>query len=159
MKVKRKTYLQSTCGIVTINDYSSFSWVFLLHNKASAIIALRQFLALVQNQFSNMVKSWMSDVGGEYKSDKFLTMLKDIKINVLQFVPHTPQQNSCAEHFMHTCMDKAEAMCHQACLPQSWWEFAVEHTVHLYNQTPIKHLEWHIPYKLLYHSAPDISDF
>ena len=101
----------------------------------------------------------MSDAGGEYKSNKFLTTLKDNGINVLQSVPHTPQQNGRAERFMRTCMDKAEAMCHQACLPQSWWEFAVEQAVHLYNRTPIKRLGWHTPYELLYHSAPDISHF
>ena len=117
--------------ITFVDDYSSFSWVVLLCNKASAISALMQFLAIVKNQFSNTVKSWMSDAGGEYKSDKFLTMLKDNGINVLQSVPHTPQQNGCAEHFIHTYMDKAEAMRHQACLPQSWWEFAVEQAVHL----------------------------
>jgi hypothetical protein len=56
-------------------------------------------------------------------------------------------------------MDKAKAMRHQACLPQSWWEFAVEQAVHLYNWTPIKRLGWCTPYELLYHSAPDISHF
>jgi hypothetical protein len=145
--------------ITFIDDYSSFSCIVLLHNKALAINALIQFLAIVKNQFSNTIKSWMSNAGGEYKSDKFLTMLKDNGINILQSVPHTPQQNGHAECFMRTCMDKAEAMHHQACLPQSWWEFAVEHAVHVYNQTPIQRLEWRTPYKLLYHSAPDISHF
>ena len=101
----------------------------------------------------------MSDTGGEYKSDKFLTMLKDNGINVLQSVPHTLQQNGRAECFMHTCMDKAKAMHHQACLPQLWWEFTVEQAVHLYNRTPIKRLGWRTPYELLYHTAPDISHF
>ena len=36
-------------------------------------------------------------------------------------------QNGRAEHLMHTLMDKAEAMRHQACIPQSWWEFAFAH--------------------------------
>ena len=76
--------------ITFVDNYSSFSWVVLLHNKALAISALMQFLAIIKNQFSNTVKSWMSDAGGEYKSDKFLTMLKDNGINVLQSVPHTP---------------------------------------------------------------------
>ena len=101
--------------ITFVDNYSSFFWVVLLCNKALAITALMQFLAIVKNQFSNTVKN--CDAGGEYKSDKFLTTLKDNGINVLQSVPHTPQQNGCAEHFMHTCIDKAEAMRHQACLP------------------------------------------
>ena len=95
-----------------------------------------------------MVKQWMSDAGGEYKSDEFICTLKDNGIKVLQSVPRTPQQNEHAECFMRTCMDKAESMCHEACIPDSWWEFSVEYAVHCYNRTwcnaligihPIKH--------------------
>ena len=113
-----------------IDDYMLFSWIVLLHNKASAIAALQHFLATVKNQFNAIIKHWMSDAGGEYKSDAFLKMLKDNGINVMQSTPNTPQQNGRAEQFNRTCMDKAEAMHHQACLPQSYWEFAVEHAVH-----------------------------
>jgi hypothetical protein len=52
----------------------------------------------------------MSDAGGEYKSDVFLKTLKDPGIKVLQSIPHTPQQNGHAEHFMCTVMDKAQSM-------------------------------------------------
>ena len=62
----------------------------------------------------------MSDASGEYKSDAFLKILKDEGITVHQSAPHTPQQNGRAERFMHTVMDKAQAMRLDACLPQSW---------------------------------------
>ena len=39
-------------------------------------------------------------------------------------------------------MDKAQAMRIDACLPQSWWEFAVNTATHLYHHTPVCHLEW-----------------
>ena len=45
----------------------------------------------------------------------------------------------------------------QACLPQSWWEFAVEHAVYCYNRTPLRHLEWQTPYTVLKNEVPDIS--
>jgi hypothetical protein len=32
-----------------LNDFSSFAWIVLLWDKASAIIALKQFLAMVRN--------------------------------------------------------------------------------------------------------------
>jgi transposase InsO family protein len=87
-----------------------YAWITLLHDKASAITALRQWLALIKNQFDTTIKEWMSDAGGEYKSDVFLKTLKDAGITVLQSTPHTPQQNGCAERFMRTIMDKAQAM-------------------------------------------------
>jgi hypothetical protein len=45
----------------------------------------------------------------------------------------------------------------EACLPQSWWEFAVEYAVHIYNRTPIRYLKWCTPYEALNSVLPDIS--
>ena len=45
---------------------------------------------------------------------------------------------------MCTMMDKAEAY-----ILLSYWEFAIQHTVHIYNQSLMKQLNWHTLYKLL----------
>ena len=63
--------------IVFLDDYTSHAWITLLRDKVSAISALKQWLALIKNQFDLMIKEWMSDAGGEYKSDAFLKHLKD----------------------------------------------------------------------------------
>src|SRR3984893_12489818 len=54
-------------------------------------------------------------------------------------------------------MDKSEAMRHGACLPDSWWEFAIEHAVYCYNRTPIKCLKWCTPFEVIHRQKPDIS--
>src|ERR1700746_3210313 len=54
-------------------------------------------------------------------------------------------------------MEKAEAMRHEACIPDSWWEFSVEHTIHCYNQTPIMRLKWRTPFEAMTAQKPDIS--
>ena len=143
--------------ITFIDDYTSCAWVVHLCKKSVAIEALNQFLALVKTQYKVDVKEWMSDAGGEYKSDAFIKTLKDVGIKILQSAPHTPQQNGRAERFMHTVMDKAEAMRLEACLPDSWWEFAVTHAVHVYNRTPVRRLEWKTPYELLNGEKPEVS--
>jgi hypothetical protein len=112
---------------------------------------------LVKTQYGTDIKEWMSDAGGEYKSDAFLKTLKDVGIKILQSAPHTPQQNGCAERFMRTIMDKAQSMRFDACMPQSWWEFAIQHATHVYNRTPMRCLKWDTPYTLLNGEAPDIS--
>jgi len=73
-----------------IDDYTSYAWVVLLCEKLAAITALKQFMALVKTQYSTDIKEWMSDAGGEYKSDAFLKTLKDAGIKILQSAPHTP---------------------------------------------------------------------
>ena len=88
---------------------------------------------MVSTQFKIQVEQWMSDAGGEYKSKAFDLMLKEQGICILQSAPHTPQQDSCAERFMRTVMDKSEAMRHEACIPESWWEFSIAHATHVYS--------------------------
>jgi hypothetical protein len=140
-----------------LDDYTSYAWIVLLRDKASAIIALKQFMAMAKTQYGADIKEWMSDAGGEYKSDAFLKTLKDAGIKILQSVPHTPQQNGRAERFMRTVMDKAESMRIDACIPQSWWEFSVLHALHCYNRTPLRRHKWQTPYGVLNDRIPDIS--
>ena len=54
-------------------------------------------------------------------------------------------------------MEKAESMCLQACIPQSWWEFSIEHATHVYNCTLMRHLNWQTPYTLLYEERPSVE--
>ena len=67
-------------------------------------------MAMVKTQHSTNIRGWMSNAGGEYKSNAFLETLKDAGIKILQSALHTSQQNGCTECFMHTVMDKAESM-------------------------------------------------
>ena len=54
-------------------------------------------------------------------------------------------------------MEKAKSMRLQACLPQSWWEFALDHATHVYNRTPIRRLSWLTPYTMLTGDKPSID--
>ena len=54
-------------------------------------------------------------------------------------------------------MDKSEAMCHEACIPESWWEFSIAHAIHVYNCTPLCHHNWQTPFEVLHGSQPDIA--
>ena len=58
-----------------------------------------------------------------------------------------------------TIMEKAQALHFSACLPEPWWEFAILHTVHLYNRTPVQQLQWKTPYELIHNQPPDVSHF
>ncbi|TFY60406.1 hypothetical protein EVJ58_g5173 [Rhodofomes roseus] len=98
--------------ILYYDDYTSNAWTVNLRNKSAAITATHQFLAMAKNQYGKKVKKWMSDAGGEYKSEVFDKMLKDEGIQILQSLPHTPQENGRVERLNRTIMDKAEAMRH-----------------------------------------------
>lgn len=145
-----ESYYSQRYAIIYFDDFTSFAWVSLLRRKNDALTTTRDFLAMVNTQFTRPVQQWMSDAGGEYKSDAFDAMLRQHGVCVLQSAPHTPQQNGRAERFMRTMMDKGEAMRHTACIPPSWWNFTVEHAVHVYNRTPMHRLHWRTPFQALH---------
>ena len=136
--------------IVFLDNYTSAAWTVNLRIKDAALTATFQFIELVKNKFNSTIIQWMSDAGGEYKLKAFEKMLKDKGIEIFQSIPYAHQQNGRAERIIRTITEKAESMRLQACIPQSWWEFSIEHATHVYNRTPMRRLNWQTPYTLLY---------
>ena len=108
----------------------------MLRRKSEADPAIQQFIAMAKTQYNALICEFMIDAGGEFKSRELTKFLKKLGIHILTSVPHMHQQNGHAERFIQTIMDKAQAARLEACIPQNWWEFAVNYTVHVYNFTP-----------------------
>ena len=125
--------------------------------KDAALPATKQFIAMAETQYQARVQEWRSDAGGEYTSNVFVAMLKDRGICVTQSVPYAHQQNGRAEWIIRMLMERAESMRLQACLPQSYWEFALDHATHVYNRTPICQLKWHSPYEWMRNERPSVD--
>jgi transposase InsO family protein len=75
------------------------------------------------------IDKWVSDGGGEYISKELSSWMSRQGADMVMSTPYQPQQNGQAKRFNHTINDKADAMQFQACIPDSWWEFAVLHAV------------------------------
>lgn len=138
-----------------LDDFTSHAWVIMLGKKSAAVKAIRQFTALVKNQYSSSIKRWWFDGGGEFKP--FEEEMREMGILLEKSLPYEQQQNGRAERFNRTIMDKAQALRFDACLPDSWWEFSVEHALHLYNRTPLKRHLWKTPVETLTKEKPDVS--
>jgi hypothetical protein len=56
-------------------------------------------------------------------------------------------------------VEKAQAICLEACIPQNWWEFAVSYAVHVYNCTPLKcsSNDYKTLFERLHHTKPDVA--
>ena len=63
----------------------------MLTAKDKTILATKQFLAYIKNQYHVAVQMWITDRGGEYKSSAYDNLLKNKGIRILQSVPYTPQ--------------------------------------------------------------------
>ena len=55
---------------------------------------------MVKMQHNALIREFMIDAGGEFKSDGLRTFLKELGINILTSVPHMHQQNGHAERFI-----------------------------------------------------------
>jgi hypothetical protein len=55
-------------GLVIVDDYSCFTWVFFLHDKSETQEMPKKFLKQAQNEFDAMVKKIRSDNGSEFKN-------------------------------------------------------------------------------------------
>jgi len=152
-----ESYHRYKYAIVFLDDFSSNAWTINLRTKDAALLATKRFIAMVKNQFNTNIVKWMSDAGGEYKSKAFLDMLGNEGIKISQSIPYVHQQNGRAERLICTLTEKAETMRFQACLPPSWWEFSLDHAVHVYNRTPMRRLEWRTPHEWLTGERPSIK--
>jgi len=132
-------------------------WISLLKKKSDSKAASKQFIAMVKTQYNMTIGEWMTDNGGEYVDRDYVKLLKDEGIEIQWSVPSQLQMNGRAERFNHTINEKAESMRHQACLPDSWWEFSVLHVNYLYNRTPVRCLDWQTPKGYLDEFKPDLS--
>jgi transposase InsO family protein len=95
--------------LVTVDDYSRFTWVFFLQEKSQTQETLNKFLRHAQNEFGLIIKNIRSNNGTEFKNSQIEGFLEEgIKH---EFSSHyTPQQNGVVERKNITIMDMARTM-------------------------------------------------
>ena len=74
--------------VTFLDDHSSYCWIVLLKQKSDTLRAINDFLALVRTQYNALVKTFMTDAGGEYKSFNLLNKFKELGITTWTSVPH-----------------------------------------------------------------------
>jgi hypothetical protein len=55
-------------GLIIVDDYSRFTWVFFLHDKSETQEVLKKFLKRAQNEFDAKVKKIRSDNDSKFKN-------------------------------------------------------------------------------------------
>ena len=55
-------------GLVIVDDYSRFTWVFFLHDKSEVQETFKKFAKRAQNEFETKIKKVRSDNGTEFKN-------------------------------------------------------------------------------------------
>jgi hypothetical protein len=117
------------------DDHLLHIWHKLIKTKDETLCTTPRFITMVKMQFAASICQWHCDQGGKYMLNAYKAMLADTGIVLVPLPPYTAHVNGRAECFMCTISEKELAMRQLAGLPDFWWEFSVEHSIHIYNQT------------------------
>jgi transposase InsO family protein len=78
-------------GLIIIDDYSRFTWVFFMQDKSETQEVLEKFMRRAQNKFDAKVKKNRSDNGTKFKNTQVKDFFDDEGIKHEFLAPYTPQ--------------------------------------------------------------------
>jgi transposase InsO family protein len=143
------THHRSKYGLVIVDDFSRFTWVFFLQDKTETQGTLKCFLRRAQNEFELKVKKIRSDNGSEFKNLQVEEYLEEERIKHEFSAPYTPQQNDVVERKNRTLIDMARTMLEEFKTPERFWSEAVNTACHAINRVYLHRLLKKTSYKLL----------
>jgi transposase InsO family protein len=77
-------------GLIIVDDYSRFTWMFFLQDKSETQEVVNKFLRRSQNEFDAKVKKIRSDNGTEFKNTQIEDFLDEECIKHEFLAPYTP---------------------------------------------------------------------
>ena len=149
----------SKYGLVIVDDFSRFTWVFFLQDKSETQGTLKRFLRRAQNEFELKVKKMRSDNGSEFKNLQVEEFLEEEGIKHEFSAPYTPQQNGVVERKNRPLIDMARTMLGEFKTPERFWSEAVNTACHAINRVYLHRLLKKTSYELLTGNKPNVSYF
>ena len=98
-------------GLVIVDDFSRFTWVFFVHDKGEVKDVLKTFIRRAQNEYDVKIKKIRSDNGTEFKNTQVEEFLDEEGIKHEFSAPYSPQQNGVAERKNRTLMTRGMHLC------------------------------------------------
>ena len=146
---------QYTYYVSFIDDFSKFTWIYLIKKKSDVLQVFQEFQQMVERKFERKIKTVQSDWGGEY--EKLHSFFRRIGIIHHVSCPHAHQQNGIAERKHRHIVEVGLALLANAGMPQKYWGHAFLTAAHLINMLPSKILNFDTPHERLLHEKPDYS--
>jgi transposase InsO family protein len=149
----------SKYGLVIVDDFSGFNWVFFLQDKSKTQGTLKCFLRRAQNEFELKVKKIRNYNGSKFKNIQVEEYLEEEGIKHEFSAPYTPQKNGVVERKNRTLIDKARTMLGEYKTPERFWSKAVNTACHAINRLYLHRLLKKKSYELLTSNKPNVSYF
>ncbi|CAI7785831.1 unnamed protein product [Closterium sp. NIES-53] len=98
-----------------------------------ALAAFAAWLPIAERESGTQLKSFQSDGGGEYTSQRFKQFLAQRGIKKLLSLPYAHQQQGVAERMNRTLQNSMRKLLRGMRLPNHQWPVAMDHAVILHN--------------------------
>jgi hypothetical protein len=145
--------------LVTVDDYSRFTWVFFLQEKSQTQETLKRFLRRAQNEFGLRIKKIRSGNETEFKNSQIEGFLKEEGIKHEFSSPYTRQQNGVVERKNRTLLDMARTMLDVYKTPDRFWAEAINIACYSINRLYLHRILKKASYELLTGKKPNVSYF
>ncbi|GJY20622.1 putative ribonuclease H-like domain-containing protein [Tanacetum coccineum] len=143
-----KSLMKKMYCLVVTDDYSRFSWVFLLATKDETSGILKSFITGVENLVDQRVKVIWCDNGTEFKNKEMNQFCERKCIKRKFSVAGTLQQNGVAEKKNRTLIEAARTTLADSKLPTIFWAEAVNTACYVQNRITTTHETWHSPFAM-----------
>ncbi|CAI7897398.1 unnamed protein product, partial [Closterium sp. NIES-53] len=119
--------------ITFIDATTRYAWRLNLPSKDMAFEAFIAWLPVAERESGVKLKSFLSDGGGEYTSQRFKQFLAERGIKRLISLPYAHQQQGVAERMNRTLQNTMRKLLRGMRLPNHQWPEAMDHVVMLQN--------------------------
>ena len=120
--------------LVTVDDFSHYSWVFFTKGKDEAFSHARDLILRLQNEFpKNAMRAIHSDNGTKFKNTHFETFCSSLGLEHQFSSPYVPRQNGVVEGKNRTIVEMAMTMLDEHRTPRRYWVEAINTTCHMSN--------------------------
>jgi transposase InsO family protein len=145
--------------VIFVDDFSRYTWVFLMKSRSELLDIYRNFAKMVETQFSKPIKAFRSDNALEYTQHNFQSILKHYGTVSHLSCPGTSQQNGRAERKLRHILDTVRALLLSTSLPTPFWGEATLTAVYTINRLPTPILDNCTPHEMLFGSVPSYHHF
>ncbi|GJT30142.1 putative ribonuclease H-like domain-containing protein [Tanacetum coccineum] len=129
-----KSLMKKMYCLVVTDDYSRFSWVFILATKDETSGIFKSFITGVENLIDQRVKVYKCDNGTEFKN-KEMNQFCERKGTKREFsVARTPQENRVDERKNRKLIEAARTMLVDSKLPTTFWAEVVNTACYVQNR-------------------------
>nr|GEX42776.1 ribonuclease H-like domain-containing protein [Tanacetum cinerariifolium] len=139
------------------DDFSRFTWTFLLKSKDETSGILNKFITKIENQKDLKVKIIRCDNGGEFRNKEMNDFCSQKGIKRKFSNARTPQQNGVAERRNRTLIEAARTMLADAKLSFTFWAEAVNTACYVQNRVLVNKSHNKTPYELFNGRSPAIG--